>query len=171
MVSRSRAALSPFVPPARSQRRLAARVAIAGTLSILLGILATACGSEGRGNDACEAIETARCRRAPACGIDLPGPFANGADNVDNCIAYYKDQCLHGLASGESPRGSTIDGCVAAINSDCAAVKAPETATACAFLLVPDAGSDTGTTTDGGSDTGSDAGTDATSDATVDAAK
>lgn len=169
MVSRFRAAVSPFVPPARSQWPLAARVAIAGTLSLLLGIFATACGSEGRGNDACEAIETARCRRAPACGIDLPGPFANGADNVDNCIAYYKDQCLHGLASGESPRASTIDGCVAAINSDCAAVKAPETATACAFLVVPDAGADTGA--DGGSDTGSDSGTDATSDTTVDAAK
>lgn len=160
MVSRFRAALPTNVLP---------RLAIAGTLSFFLGIFATACGSEGRGNDACEAIETARCRRAPACGIDLPGPFANGADNVDNCIAYYKDQCLHGLASGESPRSSTIDGCVAAINADCAAVKAPETASACAFLIVTDAGvdsaADTGTAVDAGTTV------DASTDATVDAAK
>ena len=92
-------------------------------------------------------IEEARCYRALECGISLASPVHRG-DDVAACVKFYKDDCLHGLASKNDPGGPKLQACVQAISGGvCSVVVAPETDPACAFLIpapaaVVDAGAD-----------------------------
>jgi len=105
---------------------------------VVVAALAFACGTEAVGVDACRTIENARCRRAPACGVDLSRPVRETGDDVQSCIRYYRDACLHGLASRNDPGALAVDACAAAIGTGpCTVVLAPETDPACSFLIPP----------------------------------
>lgn len=131
----------------------------AGTLSALLAFLvvhASGCGTEAVGVDECRDIEEARCEAGQFCGL---------VDDVEACKRFYRDQCLHGLTSGERPGAPRVKECVATIKAagecaksgietlaDCPApgpslgtvhtkpcdiVKQPEGAQECDFLFKP----------------------------------
>jgi len=122
-------------------------------------ILASACGTDAVGVEACRQIEEARCKRAPQCGIDMSLPVHRDtpSHDVDACIRYYRDACLHGLATTKEPGAVQVQACIDAINTpDCTVVKNPETNPACAFLIPP-----VETTTDSGTED-----TDATTEST-----
>jgi hypothetical protein len=149
-----------------------ARVAVA--LSALAGVaaLALACGTDAVGVDECRQIESARCLQAPncaayctasttACPIDLAIPVHRDAPttDIDACVRYYHDACLHGLKTSTLPDTAQLNGCLAAINSGyCPTVIQPETDPACAWLIppqTPDAGvADTSTADTSTTDTG-----------------
>lgn len=114
-------------------------------LALLLTSAATVtgCGTDAVDVDGCRQIEEARCRQAPACGIPLEPPYFTSGSDVDACIRFYDDACLHGLASA-NPGPSAVNACVSAIQNDttkkdgCSVVKSPQTdVTACGWLLPP----------------------------------
>jgi hypothetical protein len=115
--------------------RLAAIALALGLAAAVLG--APGCGTDAVGVEACRSIETARCKNAQACQIDLTNPVHRDtpAADVDNCILFYRDACLHGLMATTDPGTPAVNACVARINTgDCTAVKTPEQTTECAFL-------------------------------------
>ena len=99
--------------------------------------MATGCGNDAVGVDACRAIEAERCRWVVACGINV-GPRRNDSTSpVDDCVRYYRDACLHGLTQATSePSGTQTQACVDAIHAatTCDIVMTPEANPACAFL-------------------------------------
>src|SRR5262245_34968096 len=98
---------------------LALVVTVAGPLS--------ACGTDAVGVETCRQVEEARCRRAPSCpAIDLSNPKHRDPD-VDACIRFYRDACLHGLATNSDPGAPQTKACIDAINrGDCNVVEHPE---------------------------------------------
>jgi hypothetical protein len=113
-------------------------LAVAGVVAIF-----AACGTDAVGIQQCRDIESARCMRATACKIDLSQPLHEGSD-VDSCIRFYNDQCLHGLVTSVTPGTTQVNACIAAINSgNCDFVLNPQDSPACTFLIpLPDAGTD-----------------------------
>jgi len=67
------------------------------------------CSTEPVNPDGCEAIETARCRAAPAC------PSFGEDFDVEACERFYRDQCLRGLQTDDDPGEPEINVCVDAI--------------------------------------------------------
>ena len=119
--------------------RVVALVAGLGAFALALA-LAQACGTDAVGIGACREVETARCTHAAACGVDLSHPVhSDGTEgDVESCIRFYQDQCLHGLVASKEPGAIAVKACVDAISSgDCAVVKQPETSSACAWLIPP----------------------------------
>jgi hypothetical protein len=127
------------------------RLALAGVVaSLVLVAMLPACGTDAVNPDGCEAIESARCRAAASCD-------SFSGLNTDACLRFYRDQCLHGLASETDPGQPRIDQCVAAIESAgacaaqgispcsvgpkttadraCAVIETPEKFAECDFLL------------------------------------
>jgi hypothetical protein len=106
----------------------------------LLFLAASACGTDAQGIDACRKIDQARCRRAPSCP-----ELGIAKDQVEACVEFARDQCLHGLAVPD-PGAPTVDRCARAIedtSTSCALVAAPEKIPDCMFLVgssAPDAG-------------------------------
>ena len=100
-----------------------------------------ACGTDAIGIDTCRQVEEARCRQAAHCpGIDLSQPVHRNSPitDVDSCIRYYHDACLHGLAAPADPGAVATKACVDAINTgDCAIVITPQLAPACVWLVPP----------------------------------
>jgi hypothetical protein len=101
-----------------------------------------ACGTSAVGVESCKKIEGARCENANSCNISLASPAHRGDTAVLDVVAckrFYDDACLHGLVVTVDPGVVAVDACVAAINNatDCAIVKNPEKAPACAFLVPP----------------------------------
>ncbi len=120
--------------------------ALAAVAVVFIIAVAPGCGNDAVGVDACRRIEEARCYRAVECAIPLSTPVHRG-DDVTACVDFYKDECLHGLASKNDPGGPKVTACVTAITGGfCSVVVAPETDPACAFLIpaaqVVDAGAD-----------------------------
>jgi hypothetical protein len=96
-----------------------------------------ACGTDAVGVDPCRQIEEARCRQAPACGISLQPPVSTTGTDVDACIRYYDDACLHGLEVA-APGSSAVNECVQAIQTHgCAVVSVPQSDPSCAWLIPP----------------------------------
>lgn len=97
----------------------------------LLCLWAVGCGTDPQGVDACRTIEQARCRRAPGCPeLGIAG------DQVESCVQFANDQCLHGLAVPD-PGTTTVGQCASAIEDTataCMLVLTPENIPACAFL-------------------------------------
>ena len=60
------------------------------------------CDSGAVGVDACRDIEDARCEAALPCGIVI---------DVAACKRFYRDHCLHGLASASSPSADQLNAC------------------------------------------------------------
>ncbi len=85
------------------------RALSAGVLSAICSFLlleASGCGTDAVGVDECRDIEKARCEAGAFCGL---------VEDVDACKRFYRDQCLHGLATGERPGKPVVDDCVKAI--------------------------------------------------------
>jgi hypothetical protein len=127
-----------------------ARERLAAWLALALSPTFTGCGTDAVGVQACRQIQAARCRQAPSCGISLEPPYHTSGTDVDACIRYYDDACLHGLASTD-PGPPSVNACVDAINrapmtdGGCAIVNKPELVDACSWLVpppMPDSGSD-----------------------------
>lgn len=116
-------------------------------------VTASSCGTNAVGVDECRDIERARCRAANPCGI---------VTDVSACERYYRDHCLHGLAT-KPPADASVSACVQVIEAAgrcasadpeaelkdcdegaapgrglklaCDVVEHPELTTECAFLL------------------------------------
>jgi hypothetical protein len=117
-------------------------------------LVTASCGTSAVGVDECRDIEQARCRADQPCGV---------ITDVKACERYYRDHCLHGLAT-KPPGGGAVGACVAVIEAAgrcaaqdattpldecpetvtdvkrglktaCDVVAHPELATECAFLL------------------------------------
>jgi hypothetical protein len=70
-------------------------------------VTASSCGTNAVGVDECRAIERARCRAGDPCGI---------ISDVPACERYYRDHCLHGLAT-KPPAAATVGACVQVIEA------------------------------------------------------
>jgi hypothetical protein len=120
-------------------RRLAALALLLAGPAVVNG-----CGTDAVDVDGCRQIEEARCRQIPACGISFERPYFTSGTDVDACVRFYDDACLHGLAVSD-PGPSAVSACVAAISGDsmkkdgCGIVNAPQTDTAACGWLVPPA--------------------------------
>lgn len=164
----------------------AVRRLTAGTLAATVTFLvmsATGCGSNAVGIDKCRSIEDARCEAGASCGL---------VEDVEQCKLYYRDQCLHGLAHGDTSN-THVEACVKTIQlagncakkngtnaklSSCATppslqpnglvtacdiVQTPQQTGECAFLAaVPP---EAGASTDAGDAAAGDAAADAAADA------
>lgn len=86
-----------------------------------------ACATEAVGVDSCRKIEYARCDAASHC----PTTFG-AAINPSACRLFYRDHCLHGLASADPGIGKVGD-CVRDINllGECAAGDETATPSSC----------------------------------------
>jgi hypothetical protein len=93
-----------------------------------LSLVAGGCGTDAVGTAECRAFERVRCQAAAACGYP----------NVDECIRYERDQCLHGVAL-ESIAVVELDACSedVARAGRCAAAQGPDTAAAGCSEPVP----------------------------------
>src|SRR5882724_3002222 len=70
-------------------------------------VTASGCGTNAVGVDDCRSIEQARCHAGAPCGI---------IEDVDACDRYYRDHCLHGLAT-KPPAGASVSACVQVIEA------------------------------------------------------
>ncbi len=131
-----------------------------GFLALVGGAVAlvAACGTEAVGVETCRQIEAARCKQAPNCpNIDLTRPPHRDSPktDIDMCIRFYNDACLHGLATNTDPGAPATKACIDAINAgDCNVVYHPETAPACAWLVPPAAPPPADAGADGAADSG-----------------
>jgi hypothetical protein len=85
--------------------------------------IAIGCGTDAVGTPECRAFERVRCQAAAACGYP----------NVEECVRYERDHCLHGVAL-ESITVVALDVCARAVEraGRCAAEQGPDTmATSC----------------------------------------
>jgi hypothetical protein len=133
-----------------------------GFAGALVTWLATSdCGTSPVGVGACEQVEEARCRRAPACGVTLEPPYSTSGGDVAECIQFYKVACLHGLAV-PNPGADAVNACVATIQTSPCDGRLPlfETDPACDWLTMSMSTADASTEP---TDTGPDA-TDSSSD-------
>jgi hypothetical protein len=91
-----------------SPLRLVATACLSSVATFLV-LHAAGCGTKAVGVNDCREIEEARCEAAAHCGDQIP------VDDVDACKRFYRDQCLHGLATENDPSSSAVRDCVAAI--------------------------------------------------------
>jgi hypothetical protein len=113
-----------------------------GTLGLAFVMGLVACGTDAVGVQTCRQIEQARCEQAPACGIPLEPPFHTSGSDVDACIRFYDDACLHGLSVSD-PGPIETNQCVLAIrNHGCSVVVHPESDPACAWLVLTGSAAD-----------------------------
>ncbi len=91
-----------------SPLRLVATTCLSAIATFLV-ISAAGCGTKAVGINDCREIEEARCEAAIHCEDQIP------VDDVEACKRFYRDQCLHGLATEEDPSSSAVRDCVAAI--------------------------------------------------------
>lgn len=115
--------------------------------AILVVAIYAACGTDAQGVETCRKIETARCQAAPGCNVNLASPPHPSGD-VQGCIDFYHDACLHGLEVND-PGGPSADACVKQIGdgadpNHCVYVLHPEVAQACAWLVPAAAPADAG---------------------------
>lgn len=136
--------------------------------AILAVAVYAACGTDAQGVETCRKIETARCQAAPGCNVSLATPPHPSSD-VQGCIDFYHDACLHGLEV-QDPGAPSADACVKAIGdgndpNHCVYVLHPELAGACAWLVPAAAATDAGEDGEADADDGA---TDDASDAAGD---
>jgi hypothetical protein len=112
------------------------RAAIAALVPTAAFVAFGACGPNPTAVESCRQIEEARCRRAPGCGLPLAPPEHKDGSDIDSCIRFYHDACLHGMATSNEPGDVLVRDCVNAITTgDCKVVKDPTQAPACGFLV------------------------------------
>jgi hypothetical protein len=134
-------------------------------LSALGVALETGCGNDAVGVEACRSIQNERCRWVVACHIDVGPRRDDSTSPVDDCMRYYRDECLHGLTLATSePNGTQLQACVDAIHgaTSCDIVNTPESDPACSFLKPnADAGAEAAAVVDAAAEATADAATDA----------
>ncbi|MDP9148605.1 MAG: hypothetical protein M3O36_01485 [Myxococcota bacterium] len=113
---------------------MTARAAVVVALGALPFL--TACGTSATNVEGCRQVEVARCQRAPACNVPVEPPHRTSGSEVDACIRFYGDACLHGLVTANTPSPADVSGCVTAIREgSCpSAVLTPERLPACWWL-------------------------------------
>jgi hypothetical protein len=79
---------------------------------VVLGAGFGGCGTSAVGSDECRSIESARCSAGRFCDLGI-----DSASKYSECQSFARDNCLHGLASGQTPLPSDVNRCVAAINA------------------------------------------------------
>src|SRR5690606_54140 len=72
--------------------------------------LSTNCENRAIAISSCRDIEYARCQAGTSCGLIEE-------EDVDECIRFYRDQCLHGINGPRAPSKSDENECVAAIEA------------------------------------------------------
>jgi hypothetical protein len=88
-----------------------------------LALVGLGCGTDAVGVSDCRVLEAARCEAGEACGFP----------DVEGCVRFFRDHCLHGFAAVEVLEVEVL-GCADEIGraGRCAADQGPETApTAC----------------------------------------
>jgi hypothetical protein len=118
--------------------RQVARLLVAAFFAALpAGYTLASCSTDAQGVEACRAIESARCQVAPLCSASFAGGFT--ADQVDQCLRFYRDECLVGV---EAPEAGAPDptACVAAINAAAACVADGGPGAPCPEVALADAG-------------------------------
>jgi hypothetical protein len=120
---------------ARHGAQISGYAAVLAVVAVaLVALVAMGCGTSPVGVGACKQVEEARCRRAPACGVNLEPPYSTTGGDVAACIRFYDVACLHGLAVAD-PGQDAVNACVASIESSpCAGLPLFETGSACAWL-------------------------------------
>jgi hypothetical protein len=114
-------------------------------------VAAGGCVTDAEGTAECRAFERVRCQAAAACGYP----------DVDECIRFERDQCLHGVAlesittaefdacardvaragrcaagqGPDTPAASCSEPVRAGASTACDVVRSPERAASCAFLV------------------------------------
>jgi hypothetical protein len=114
-------------------------VRLVGPVSVAIATIAAAaaCGTDASGVGACRQVMETSCRQAPACGISLKLPYHTSGSDVDACIRFYNDACLHGLDVND-PGPASVQACVNAIQTKgCGVVAMPQTDPSCAWLIPP----------------------------------
>ena len=118
------------------------RLALALALVLPLASLEGGCGTGGVDVDGCRQSRRPAAARARLV-IEITARYFTSGTDVEACIRYYDDACLHGLASS-NPGASAVSACVTAIQNDstrkdgCSTVKPPQTEqTACGWLVPP----------------------------------
>jgi hypothetical protein len=93
--------------------------------------LAAACGTDAEGVSQCRSIEAARCRAGAACGL---------VEDVELCLRYTRDHCLHGTATG-TPQPGDVRDCVDVLEraGGCADDSRRMTPADCSITLAPGA--------------------------------
>jgi hypothetical protein len=81
---------------------------VAGTV---LATLPPGCGTDAVAVDDCREIENARCEAASHCSDRYT------VTDVDACRRFYRDQCLHGIASSKPPSTGQVRACVSVIQA------------------------------------------------------
>lgn len=85
-------------------RSLSATLASAASV---FSLVTASCSTGAVGVDDCRDIESARCRAGAACGL---------IHDVAACERYYRDHCLHGLATA-APSRARVAECVQVIEA------------------------------------------------------
>jgi hypothetical protein len=136
--------------------------------ALAAGVATLGCGTSPVGVSACEQIEEARCRRAPACGVTLEPPYSTSGGDVAECIRFYEVACLHGLAV-PNPGADAVNACVATIETSPCDGRLPlfETDPACDWLTMATADASTEPTETGAVDAASDGAASDVTDATT----
>jgi hypothetical protein len=104
-------------------RTTAAAAFFLSTLGLLSAVVMGGCGDEAVAIDACRRIEEARCLALTACKVSQ--------EEADYCVAFYRDQCLHGLRNAtDDPQTTMVDACVGSIRAVEACARAGATSMA-----------------------------------------
>lgn len=82
------------------------------SLFALFSIAFWSCNSGATGIDTCRSIETRKCEFLVGC----PNVAIASASDVDACILFYRDACLHGLADAVEPPPEAVSLCLSAID-------------------------------------------------------
>jgi hypothetical protein len=74
----------------------------------LLHVAALGCNTGAVGVEACRKVEAARCKAAEQCGL---------LDDVEGCIRFSEDHCLHGMDLDDEPGQVQVGFCVDAVEA------------------------------------------------------
>ena len=87
------------------------------------------CGTDAVGVSQCRTIEAARCRAGVACRL---------VDDLDACLRYTRDHCLHGTDTGGTPKRAQVSRCEGVIEAagECAQDSRRMSAATCGIDLV-----------------------------------
>jgi hypothetical protein len=115
--------------------RFVARAGACFILALTCGA-AGGCGTDAVGVSQCRTLEQARCKAGAACGL---------VDDIDACIRFSRDHCLHGTATGTSPKAADVRDCAAVLDDagSCAKDSKKTSAQRCGIDLVSGTGSAT----------------------------
>jgi len=84
----------------------------------LFPVLPFACSTDAVGVQECREIEEARCAAARSCDLGI-----DSDEELEVCQRYARDNCLHGLATKNTPKSSELNACIGVIEKAGACAK------------------------------------------------